>query len=154
MTPPLLTIRGHPQILEKGWKQPLRSWWPLLVIWLYEIARGWRPLDIIASTLAVVVVLVVPYVLGRVIARIVLTGDTLDHHSVLRRREVCERSAIARVVQVSARLGFGSIRQTQTRCLDADGVTLVTIRNEWWRPTDLERLWAALGLSVVDAGDV
>jgi hypothetical protein len=152
------TIRASPQILAPDWRERIRSA-PLgarvafVGLLLFMVLRDPSVAAFAASVLAVVILFAIPAVLARINARIDLYSNTLEYRGPLRGKQRCVRRDIARLLRIRVNTILGPrFGITYTLCLDDAGRVLIAIQNEWWSPSDLERLWSAFGDSVSEGG--
>ena len=151
--PGRVVFRPAPQILAPDWRGRLRSapaaTWVVVILLLVvgtlrdPSLQGW-----LYTALALVVVFVVPVLLARTNARLVLSRAFVDYRGMLRVRHRCRRQDVARLVRVPIAVLGPRIIFKRLLLVSTGGRALLSIQEDLWSPSDLNRLRDELGVPV------
>lgn len=152
-----LVFHPSPHVLAPDWRSrlfsaPATAWIVAIVLLVVGTLRdpslqGW-----LYSVGAVAVVIVVPILLARVNARLVLSPVEVEYRGMLRVGHHCRRRDVAQLVRVSVTVFGSRIVFKRLLLVSGDGEALLSIQEDIWSPADLQRLCDELAapLTVLD----
>jgi hypothetical protein len=150
---PPLEFRAQSRVLASDWQSrlryaPLGAWVAAIGLLVFGALRDPSAAGWLVSAAVLVVILAGPQALSRVNVLVRITSELVEYRGLLRMPRRCSRVSLTRLVQVRTAVLGPRFVFTRLLLVDASGRARISVQTEWFSPSDLETLQAALAVPV------